>query len=303
MARGVIIFILFFIIFIVIGYLGYDFYMDYFKSPEVFIVRNTNSSQLSYESELQFYPNMKFNHLALSYEIGSECDADKKADILSAFSVISSKTPLSFYEGGVADIGINCGEQYLKDDFLVAGEGGPEKFIDTGKYNVILKGKIVLLYDYGCGEKVALHELLHVFGFDHSSNKNSIMYNISNCKQVLTDDIVDELNRLYSERALADLGFVNASAVKHGRYLDVSFGVRNQGLVNAEEVVVDLFYKEGKIEEFELGLIEFGAGKIITATNILLPSRDINEINAYIDKEGKISEIDKLNNRLDFTLS
>lgn len=282
------------------GYFAYNIYLDNYSKLEEFVAKPANTSQPSYEGELQFYPNMRFNKLALSYLIGEECGEDKKTNMLSAFDFIENKTSLFFYESEKPDILVNCGEQYTKEDLFVAGEGGPSSFIDTGDYNVILQGKIVLFYEENCKDNVELHELLHVLGFSHSDNPESIMYNISKCDQVVTDDIIEEINRLYSIQPLADLYFNNIFAVKHGRYLDANFTVKNQGLINAKEISVEI-YSEEKIESFELGLIEFGAGKVLSVTNLKLPSRDIGEIEFFINYPEK--EIDKDNNNIKLTLA
>ena len=76
------------------------------------------------------------------------------------------------------------------DDLFIAGEGGPTSITNTSLYNVILKGKILLYKKSECEEPIVeLHELLHVFGFDHSQDPNNIMFNLSSCNQEISQDI------------------------------------------------------------------------------------------------------------------
>ena len=286
-------------------YLAYNFYLDNSSIVEQFKPVVINASEPSYESELLFFPDMRFNHNRISYKIGTECGIQKISDMEAAFDYIEKITDFSFYESfDETDIAVDCGEQFNKADLFIAGEGGPSSFVDTGKYNVILEGKIVLLYDNNdCGDKVALHELLHVFGFKHSDNKNSIMYNITSCKQVVTDDIINELNRLYSINSLPDLFLKDIVAFKHGRYLDINFTAKNQGLIDADNVRVELYSDSDEIDSFDLGKIEFGSGKIINAVNVRLSSRQVDKIDIYADKNNQIEELDEDNNKVELVLS
>ena len=60
-----------------------------------------------------------------------------------------------------------------------------------------------------------LHELMHVFGFNHSMDSNSLMYPyLTSCNQKLDNSIIEELIRLYSIPNLPDLYFENISAIK-----------------------------------------------------------------------------------------
>ncbi len=283
------------------AYLVYNLYLDNPPTIEEFKATPINTSQPSYDSELQFYPDMRFNKLAVSYLIGEECDQKKKQNMLSSFAFLEEKTKLIFYEAdNGADINIHCEKQYIKGDLFVAGEGGPSSFVNTGKYNVILKGDVLLLYDESCENNVEMHELLHVFGFGHSNNPQSVMYNISRCNQVVTDDIIDKINQLYSQPALPDLYFAKTSALKRGRYMDIDFTVRNQGLLKADEIKVSISSEE-EIEIFELGEIDFGAGKTFSVTNLKLPSRNLKKIVLLI--KSKDRESDEENNKLELTLA
>ena len=88
------------------------------------------------------------------------------------------------------------------------------EIVQTGRYNVITNGTVLLYKETNAQNcdwaNVELHELIHVFGFGHSNNSNSLMYPyLENCNQKLDDSIIKELTRLYSEENLADLYFDN----------------------------------------------------------------------------------------------
>lgn len=275
-----------------------------FAEPQYFIQNTTiDEHQLSYEKGLQFYPNMRFSEKIIGYRIDTVCGELKKARVLSALSFIQDNTPVSFREG--SDIEVSCQEtkQQSEGKYFIAGEGGPTSIINTSLFFVIQQGKALLFYDENnrvCdvnSYNVELHELLHVFGFDHSSNKNSIMYNISDCRQVVTRDIINELDRLYAIPSYGDLAFESASAVKQGRYLNFSIEVRNIGLKDISSSSVEFYQDNTKFYSYDLGAIKFGEAKLVWGLT-KMPSDTTNL--KYVVSDG--SEINYNNNLVSFYL-
>jgi len=146
-----------------------------------------------------------------------------------------------------------------------------------------------------------LHELLHVLGFEHSENKNSIMYNTTSCQQILTNDIIDELKRLYSIQELPDLYFSSISATKHGSYLDFNVEVINSGLNEAENVKLEIYAEdeeEEKIDEFILENVGYGEGKSLEVKNLKI-SRAASKIK-FVIVNGE--DLDEKNNIIELFL-
>jgi hypothetical protein len=254
----------------------------------------------------QFYPNMKFNHNDLSYSIDSSCEDTKKENVLEALDYIHSKVfSINFHEvTSGADIEVVCYElnREVGKDHFVAGEGGAKEIIQTGRYNVINDG-VISLYKNSRNSitcdwpNVELHELMHVFGFDHSNNKNSLMYPfLESCSQELDDVIVKELNRLYSEENLPDLYFSDLSAVKKGIYLDFNLTIKNSGVIDARDVKLTILDNGEKVDTFDLQSINYGSGMILGMENLKLLHRDPKEIKFVIDIDNEIKEFDKGNN-------
>ena len=54
----------------IVAYFGYNFYLDNSRIIQEFVAKPANTSQPSYESKLQFYPNMRFNKPGLGYSMG-----------------------------------------------------------------------------------------------------------------------------------------------------------------------------------------------------------------------------------------
>lgn len=301
--------ILFLLLVMVLLVGGYFLYLNFPGKPQILnVVTSPNQlevSNFSYEVN-QFYPNMKFNHNHISYSIGSDCSEEKKNNMIEAFSELQNKVGVISFSpvSNNPDIEVSCSESIkhsIEKEYFIAGEGGAKEIIQTGRYNVITQG-IILLYGEKKGVKcdwpnVELHELLHVFGFAHSSDKNSLMYPyLESCDQKLDESIISNIKELYSKENLPDLYFENVTAVKKGRYLDFNVTIKNSGTVDAENVFLSVFDDNDKIEDFNLKDITFGAGVTYSVQNLKLNSRSSTNINLAIDAEDLIKEIDEKNN-------
>jgi hypothetical protein len=292
-----------------IFYLIYVLYSNIPGNPKNLNIILENNSEILGNSKLQFYPNMKFNHNNISYFINNDCDSLKTQKVIDAFSLISQQVELiNFYPiFQNPDIEIICSEnkEYEKDiekDYFIAGEGGAKEIIRTKDYSIITNGTVFL---YQANFKtlqcdfpaVELHEILHVFGFAHSEDKDSLMYyHLSSCTQKLDQSIINELNKLYSQENLPDLYFENLKAVKKGRYLDYDLTIKNSGLEDAKDVNLSVL-DEGKIvESRSLGDLNFGAGITLKVENLKLIHKEPKNITFIIDMENKIIEISKNNN-------
>lgn len=266
---------------------------------------NDTGELLSYAANerMQFYTDMRFSKLPVSYSISNECTEEKAEQMQRAIDIMSNETIVSFIpiESNNSDMAIRCRDIDDKEikmkDYYVAGEGGPREIINTSLFNVIVKGEILLLRESQCPEPlVSVHEILHVLGFGHSINQLSIMYNISDCKQKLTRDIIDELKRLYSIESLPDLYFRDINATKAGRYLSFSVEVRNRGLINSENTTLAVYVADEKAGSFDIDLIEIGGGVVLKVSNLRLPERNAKEVRFVIDAENSIRELSEENN-------
>ena len=307
MSRGASIFLLA-VLLIALSVSAYLLYENLpFGARQELSIKNLSSSADNVESyagneKMQFYLNMRFAKLPISYSINSECSAEKTGQMQSAIEIISARAEISFVQvsaGG--DIEIMCREINNKEirnkEFYVAGEGGPSEIINTSLFYVISKGEVLLLRESTCSEPlVSMHEILHALGFDHSANPLSIMYNTSDCRQKLTQDIIDELKRLYSIESLSDLYFSGINATKNGRYLSFEVELRNRGLINSENTTLAVYSGDEKVKSFDIDSTEAGAGVILNVDNLRLPSRSVNEVRFVIDAENSIKELSEENN-------
>lgn len=254
----------------------------------------------------QFYPNMKFNHNSISYKIDSACSQEKRNRMISAFNELSSKVGLiSFYSVFEnPDIEVSCSEytKQIPGDYFIAGEGGAKEIIQTGRYNIITNG-IILLHGnphgfYKCDwANIELHELIHVFGFDHSADKNSLMYPyLNSCDQKLDASIINTLKDLYSEENLPDLYFKDINVVKKGKYLDFNLTVKNSGAIDAKDVSFAVLDDGQLVKTFGLNDLIFGGGMRVEIQNLKLIHKNPKEIQFVIDKDDLIKELDEENN-------
>ena len=259
---------------------------------------NYNFGDLKNNGTMQFYPNMRFQNTGISYRI-SECPLQKQNDMEYAFTVVENLTPLLFYPvNSNEEIFITCQDiAIIRDGSFIAGEGGPGNITVAGEFNVITSGDILLITESACPKpNIAIHELFHVLGFNHSSNQEDIMYPVTNCDQTIGQDLIDEINRLYSIESKPDLVFQNVSAMMSGRFLDLNMTVINAGLKEAGESTVTIYANGNVIKEVDLIPLPIGVGRIITMQKIFVPQMNVKEFE--LDINDNFGEISKDNNKI-----
>ena len=276
------------------------------ESVQFIMQKPASEEQLSFSSSPQFYPNMRFADSSLKYNIDTSCNQEKIKNVQEAITELEQKTSLlKFSASGKAEsqIFFSCSKSeqiYIPGDYFIAGEGGPTSIINASLFYIINEGKVLLFYEKSqCRNyNVELHEMLHVFGFRHSDNKESIMYNTTFCNQVLTNDIVKDLKTLYSITPLPDLYFSDISAEKQGHYINFNVTIKNQGLKEAESVSLELYSENKKIDEFDFKTIKSGEGRILIVRDITIPRK--TEKIKFVVVAG--NELDKDNNEIFFYL-
>lgn len=290
-----VIFILFFYWFVPSGS------VEFILNPE--LKNNYNFTLYSANTTMQFYENLRYPEKEISYKIDDMCTLQKKDDMIVAFNTIEAQTILDFFPiNNNEEIFVTCEDKLkVQERFFIAGEGGPTNITRTNDFNVITHGGILLLKDSKCERpNVAIHELLHALGFDHSPNPNNIMYNISKCNQVIGDDILRTINEIYSVESKADLSFENVSAVLHGKYLDFNVSIRNNGLKVSGETNLIVYADDKIIKEISLNPMEIGSGLTLSLTNVWVPQININKLKFNLS--STFEELNKNNNIIELEI-
>lgn len=310
---------LLFILLIFLGFYGYNFYQD--------LPLEERKLTINFQQELpetintsstleQFAPNMRFNTSKLSYHFLGECTSDRKISMKKAFTMITEKTQIiNFYEIQdliqESDIIITCSESSKEIDSeektkrtFIAGEGGPTKFLELSPYSLILQGEIQLYsskYQTKCSDPlVELHELLHVFGYNHINDKTSILYPYLSCDQEFKQSIVQDLIGLYSESAKAELSIANISASKSGKYLNFYVELRNNGLISANNVSLEVSAENRLVKSFEIEELSPGLMRSLQLTNLPLPSNRVENVSFRI--KSNIPEYYLENNLIEMSI-
>jgi len=274
---------------VIISFLVIYWFFPYGEVNFSFEPQNSNFSLVNSENGMQFYPNMRFPEKEISYKI-DDCPIKKKEDAIWAFNILENETILKFKEiNQNEEISVMCeNKQKFEGSTFIAGEGGPGEIIKSGEFNIILNGKILLLEESGCEKpNIALHEILHVLGFNHSSNPNNIMYYLGKCRQTIGEDIIKKINELYSIPSYPDLGFENVSAVMHGKYLDMVINVGNYGLKDSENYSITIYADNKNVKEMELNKLKFGYKTVISLSNLWISQISVNEIKLIINSSDE----------------
>lgn len=257
-----------------------------------------NISEQFPSSSGQFYPRMRYVSRDISYGFTSKCGPKKKEDFKEAVARLETVSVLRFRESADSEISVTCSNISPDPDeegHFVAGEGGPSIIINTSRYSVILKGEIALYRADSCEiPQIATHELLHALGFDHNSNKKSIMYPITGCEQEIDDYIISEINNLYKKNSYADLLIEKVRASKSGVYADFETTIGNQGLAKASGVKLKIYANGDLRHTFEIGEIDIGAKKTLTIENLRVP---LSTEELELEVEISEPELSQANNR------
>ncbi len=302
----------------IIGFIIYQIYpiidSKYFSEIENFVPVKDDGANASIVNNLilddfpegaLFYDNMRFQDKRISYFIDVMCSDERANDARNAFRLLEENTILNFYEvnlGGQIEVSCSDIERRVDEDYFVAGEGGPSSIINASNYYVINNGTIFLYRDNSCSKPiVAIHEILHVLGFKHSINKDSIMFNTAKCNQKISNDIIDTIYDIYSVPELPDLIIREAKAEKKG--IDFSFDVEiiNAGLDESSPMNLTLYGNNKIIGVYNIGKMNIGTGKEIVVSGIRV-NKNLQEVSFIIDDEGIINEINEGNNRYDLVI-
>ncbi len=299
MKRGGAVGIIFSLIFILfaIGILAVYYFYPFTSLEFVGEIKNSNFS-LGDNENMQFYSNMRYPNSDISYNI-QRCTLKKENDMELALKIIENKTTLNFYPvSNNEEIFVTCDEtEKIEDRLFIAGEGGPVNITQTELFNVIFHGKILLIKESDCPElNIAIHELLHALGFAHSFNQNNIMYNVTNCKQTIGDDIINLIDKIYSVQSLPDLSFLNVSATIDGRYLNTKISIRNNGLKKAEKFNLEIYSEDKLVKKFEIDEIDIGYGRKIALENVWVSKMSVDELTYVINSQYE--ELGKENNKI-----
>ena len=302
-----------FILILLLTALGFSIYylFQYYQTTPIafknFTIGDDNIEVNNSISSKQFYPRMRYQDRIINYYISPSCSPEKTDSMKEAFEILKSRTIISFNQVSKSNSVLNilCEDispEAEEKDHFVAGEGGPSRILNSTLYSVILEGKIALYREGQCDNlNVALHELLHALGFDHNNNPKSILYPTLKCDQMIDEEIIDSINRLYLTNSLPELLFFKANAEKDGRYLNFHIEVLNQGLQSSPATKIGVYAGKEFIQNFDIGEITIGSKKILDVENLKIPSKSDNII-FIIDEKNEIKEIDKNNNKVTLNL-
>jgi predicted Zn-dependent protease len=275
------------------------------NNPPQYANYTSSQTQENYSNGGQFYPNMRYPDKEISYLVEDSCSKAKKADVEEAFNIISQNTILTFHQvSSNPEIDVLCSNiapTASEEGHFVAGEGGPSQIINTSLFSVILTGKIALYRDETCSTPhIAIHEIFHALGFDHSQDPHSIMYPVTSCDQTISSYLIEDIQSLYSVPSYPDLAIEDVSAVKSGSYLDFNITVKNIGLKDIANSTLLVIADGNEVKRFEIDNMSIGIRQKINVQNLKIP-RNTGKVDFVISAEEL--ELTKANNQVEILLA
>lgn len=254
------------------------------------------------------FANIRWAKMPLSvYIVAENCTSQQAQEVTDAEGIWYQKTNglISFTgasSSSNADVVVDCltDASSIREGRTIVrkvGEGGPSSVYDTGMFNLTTKGKIYLFSSAaGCTQPIiAIHEMGHVLGLDHSENPSSVMYPYEDCDQKITPDIISTLQALYSYPAKSDLYFSQASASQKDFYLSINMTIKNEGLVPSAPAFVSVQVNGKEVKSIPLDSIKPAQGYEYSLTNLFV-SNQVSELKLAIDTQNATDELLKTNN-------
>ncbi len=290
------------ILLVAVGGTLYYVYTEIYQPHSAFTQFVANTTQGLPEKSVQFYPRMRFPDKKIAYRIEPSCTLDKQRKIAEAFSVLSEKTILEFVETareeGIVVLCSNVALTPEQEGHFVAGEGGPTLIINTTRFYIILGAQVALYRPEKCDRpNIALHEIFHALGFDHNTNKQSIMYPVADCSQEIDQYLISTIDELYRVPSAPDLAIAQVSVNKTGRLLDFNISIDNYGLTASENSTLEVYASNELVDSFVLNELGLGKRKLFSVSNLRVPG-DATRFTFKVVQTAPGSELSLENNEV-----